>query len=62
MKIRQDYWNPRQNQHTKQNKCIVNNYSTTLREPGEVFVNDYDEFNQSEFGMLATPVISNTEI
>ena len=39
-----------------------NNYSTTLKEPGDVFVNDYDEFNQSDFEMLATPVTSNAEI
>ena len=41
---------------------IENNYSTTLREPGEVFVNENDEFNQSEFDMPETPVISNAEI
>eukprot|EP00092_Neocalanus_flemingeri_P018938 GFUD01020514.1.p1 GENE.GFUD01020514.1~~GFUD01020514.1.p1 ORF type:complete len:367 (-),score=96.69 GFUD01020514.1:32-1132(-) len=45
-------------------KDIENNYSTAIREPGEVFSNDYDEdYNENEFDMLEeTPVTSNAEI
>ena len=42
--------------------AIENNYLTALNAPGEVLVNDYDEFNHYEFDILETPVITNAEI
>jgi len=42
---------------------VENNYSTTIREPGEVLNNDYEEdYNENEFDMLETPITSNAEI
>jgi len=39
-----------------------NNYSSNVRELSEVFVNDYADLSESEFGMPDIPMTSNAEI
>ena len=39
-----------------------NNFSSNVREPGEVFANEYQDFNESDFDMPEIPMISNAEI
>ena len=43
-------------------KDTENNFSSNVREPGEVFANEYQEFNESDFDMPEIPMISNAEI